>query len=595
MLPQRTSDRRSRILELPEIISGMLVLVVLLWEVCFEQPGSSDLQRAVFIRASHLVLCGLVWFNTATVFIHFLSELWHLRWPGRFVCLQLLVGVMASVAFGGGVWSFLPLWSFWVTLVCSLFMGAFALINLVSYRRAHHHRPGRMDHWSPPVLFFTYMVVLVIFSTLILLTPGATVAPISAVDAFFTCASASSITGLMCIDAAEVLSPLGKLVLLIDIQIGAVGVVTFSMLVLMMVGKRLAFSDSSALSGVLDMQNVNVIPALLKAVFGITFGAELIGAVCLYFLWLGRLDIPQENLVFYAVFHAVSAFCNAGITILPKGMQSSCMEQNYAVQGIMMLLMFIGTMGFGVYLEVINRLRSRLRGQPTPPHWSTSTWLAVRATLIVILLGTLGMGLLSLFEPSVHAGTTLPHIWEALWNSVSRSGGFNLTDLDSYGPVYKLFLCLMMFVGGNPAGTGGGVYAPVFALCVLEIFRVLRGAQDVELHSRRIARPTVERAMATVVLSSFWIAFTTMLLLLIETDIGNAPGGVVRVLLMEVSAFTTTGYDLSIVPVISPLSKIIVALNMLFGRVGMFTFMHLFVRRREPPPLRYPETRLPLS
>lgn len=123
-------------------------------------------------------------------------------------------------------------------------------------------------------------------------------------------------------------------------------------------------------------------------------------------------------------------------------------------------------------------------------------------TLITMLVGCLGMSLLGYWEPSLHGQNGGYGIWESL-NPIGRSAGFNLTDIAEYGIVYKLFLCVMMFVGGNPAGTGGGVYAPVVAICVLEVLRVLRGVQDVEIHNRRIARNTVDRALATVLLSIF--------------------------------------------------------------------------------------------
>ena len=139
------------------------------------------------------------------------------------------------------------------------------------------------------------------------------------------------------------------------------------------------------------------------------------------------------------------------------------------------------------------------------------------------------------------------------------------------------------------------MYAPVFALCLLEVYRVLRGKQDLEIHNRRIARNTVERAMATVMLSILWIVFTTLVLLLLEPAVANAPKGVVKVLFMEVSAYTTTGFELGALPLVSDLSKLLISVNMLFGRVGMFTFMLIFIRQKEPSPIRLPETRLPLT
>lgn len=593
---QNQKEHRCKLLELPELLSGILVLFVVLWEACFEGVANSPAVRDAFVGSSHLILCGLVWFNTLVVLLHFVTEWVRYGVPGRFLWVQLLVGIVASVIFYGGVWEVFGRWAFLPSLVCSFLLGGFSIGTLGVIIRARRSSPVKGgSRWSPAMRFFTYMVVLVLLSTLILLTPGATYKPISLVDALFTCASATSITGLTSVDVASTFTPLGKLVILLDIQVGAIGVMTFSYFVLMMVGKRLAVRDSMSVSGMLDQQGVNIVPALLRAVFFVTLIAEAVGAVCLYYLWKGAPGFPQDSLWGYAVFHAVSAFCNAGINIFPDGMEQVGVANSRAVQFVMILLVLLGMVGFGVYLEGITRLKARLQGKVSARRWSTNSWLVIRVMLIVMLVGTLGLTLLSAFEPSAHQSHGAFNLWESLWNAVGRSAGFALTDIGEYGPVYQLFLALLMFVGGNPAGTGGGVYAPVFALCLLEVLRVLRGKQDVEMHNRRIARNTVERAMATVVLSIFWIVFTTLLLLLLEPAVAQQPHGLVKMLFMEVSAYTTTGFELGALPQISDVSKLIITLNMLFGRVGMFTFMLIFIRQQEPSPIRLPETRLPLN
>ncbi len=596
MRTQSQKEHRNRVLELPELLSGMLVLFIVLWEACFEGAANSPAHRDAFVDGSHLMLCGLVWFNTLVVFLHLVSEWVRYGIPGRFLWVQLLVGIVASVIFYGGVWDLFGRWAFLASLMCSFLLGGFSIGTLGNIIRAHRTNPVRnSSQWSPAVRFFTYMVVLVLLSTLLLLTPGATNTPISPVDALFTCASATSITGLTTVDVASTFTPLGKMVIMLDIQVGAIGVMTFSYFVLMMVGKRLAVRDSMSVSGMLDQQGVNVVPSLLRAVFFVTVLAEAMGAVCLYCLWKDLPGFPQENLLGYAIFHAVSAFCNAGINIFPAGMEQVGVADCKSVQLVMILLVLAGTVGFGVYLEGLTRLKNKLPGKRGAKRWSTNSWLVMRVMLIVMLVGTVGLTLLSAFEPSAHHARGSFNMWESLWNAVGRSAGFALSDIGEYGPVYQLFLAFLMFVGGNPAGTGGGVYAPVFALCLLEVYRVLQGKQDLELHNRRIARNTVERAMATVVLSIFWIVFTTLLLLLLEPAIAQQPQGVVKLLFMEVSAYTTTGFDLGALAQISDVSKLLVALNMLFGRVGMFTFMLIFIRQQEPNPIRFPETRLPLN
>lgn len=592
-------ERHNRALELPEIISGGLVLLVTLWLLCFQKISQETAAEEFFrTQAFFRVLVSLVGTHAAMVVAHAVHELWLRRSLGRMLWLQLAVVLAAAVLFGAVLYN--PLTGaclFWPLVLAVLGISSFSLVRMGMYMRARRQSPvrGRAGSWSPSVTFFSYMLVFVVVSTLLLLTPGATHHPISFTQALFTCASASSITGLTCVNVAETFTPLGKSILLIDIQVGAVGVMTFTYFVLMMLGRRLAVRDSMNMSGVLDQQGVNVVPALLKAVFGVTLTAELAGAACLYFLWRGEPGIPQDHLWAYALFHSVSAFCNAGITLFPAGMSHAGVAGNYAAQGVMMALIIAGTLGFGVYLEGIQRVRARLAGKKPSKRWSTHSWLVMRVTLIVMLAGTVAYALLGAFEPSVHTTGVAHNTWEAAWNAVSRSAGFNLTDIDAYGPVYKAFMCLMMFVGGNPAGTGGGVFAPVVCLCVLEVWRVLRGAQDVEIHQRRISRVTIERAMATVVLSIIWIVFTTMLLLLLEPEIAASDKGFLKALFLEVSAYTTTGYDLDMATHLSPLSRLLITANMLFGRVGMFTFMLIFIKQRDPAPMRFPETRLPLS
>ena len=590
--------KQYRALELPEIISGMLVLGIVLWEACFEPKAEDEVSLRLFKEGIHLILCGLVWFNTLCVLTHCVARIVRRCTPSRYLCCQLFLGLLSSFVFSGGVWNFLPDFAYWVSLLLALIMGLFSVMNTVSYVRESRRslQQGKRRKWSPAVVFFSTMITFVLVSALVLSTPGAAAKPISFVDAFFTCASAASITGLTCIDISSTLNPLGKLVVLADFQVGAMGVMTFTYFVLLMLGRRLNMGDSTTLSSLLDQEGAQVIPMLLKAVFGVTACVELAGAALLYYVWQGNPAVPQDHLWFYAIFHSVSAFCNAGITLFPEGMAQTGIVSDYACQAVMLSLVMAGTLGFGVYLEGITRLKNKLTHKVVPPRWSTHSWLVIRVSGIVLVAGFIGLALLCWLEPSQHAHSWgFNVLWESLWNTVGRSAGFNLTDLSEYGPVYHIYMCVLMFVGGNPAGTGGGVFAPVVALCVLEIIRVLRGQQDVQIHQRRIARNTVERAMATVVLSIFWIIVTTMILLLAESDISRSEGGIIRMLFLEVSAYTTTGYSLISPAELSDFSKMLITVNMLFGRMGMFTFMLLFIKPKPPQAFRYPETRLPLN
>ncbi len=590
-------ERQYRALELPEIISGLLAMFVVLWEACFTDLATLTFEKNTFEEGLHVLLASVVCCNTLTVIIHFITKLIHKEPPGRFLWWQLVTGLAACGIFAAGMGKQLPDYTYLISIILSFIIGIYSVITIVAIVRARKKsgKAHTRSQWSPAVIFFTWMITFVLVSTILLLTPGATHKPITFTEAFFTCSSAISITGLTCVDVAGTFTALGKIVLLIDIQIGAMGVMTFSYFVLLMVGKKLAVRDRVAISALLDQQGVNIIPSLIKAVIFVTFSVEIIGTLLLYFLWKGAPGVPQDHLWFRALFHAVSAFCNAGIALFPQNMAEACVAHDKAVQGIMMLLTLAGTLGFSVYLEALTRMKNKLTGKRNPVRWSTHSWLVVRVTIIVMLAGTVGLAILGALEPSQHLSSADYNIWESIWNTIGRSAGFTITDISTYGQVYQLFLCLLMFVGGNPAGTGGGVFAPVFALCVLEVLRVLRGQPDLELHGRRIARNTVERAMATVVLSTFWIAASTMLLILLEPTLAQSANGFIKILFLEISAYTTTGYSICNPGELGEFSKLFICANMLFGRVGMFTFMLIFIKQKDPSPLRYPETRLPLT
>ncbi len=209
-----TSRRKHlKALELPEIISGLLVLFVVLWEACF-MPAEAGEEREAFFHATHLLLCGLVIVNTLVVTLHAFTVFWRTRIMSRALVWQLLIGMLASTVF---LWPVLgettpTAQNYFLSLLLSFIMGGFALVNLMARLRERKQGPlkGRSRPWSPAVTFFTSMLSFVLVSTLILLTPGAAQQQLSVPDAFFMSASATAITGLTTVDISSVLTPLAR-------------------------------------------------------------------------------------------------------------------------------------------------------------------------------------------------------------------------------------------------------------------------------------------------------------------------------------------------------------------------------------------------
>ncbi len=598
---EKQRERFYGIWMLPEMISCLLVFITLFWDVFFLRQVPKMMASASLLKTEFAMLACLVWLNSVIVFIRAIVYLRRERQLPRIVLWQLIVGLLSSVAFilyhsdltlFGDDAVFIA-----VGMSGCIGIGLFGLVNIRDYWRIRQEKTEKVktSAFSPAVIFFTTTFGFVVLSSLVLMTPAATYDSISLPDAFFLTASATTSTGLSSVDIPSTFTPLGKAILLIDIEMGTIGVMTFAYFVLMMVGKKLAIQDSANVSGLLDQEGLSIVPSLIKSVVLVTLISELIGALFLYMAWYDNPCIPDGHLWAYALFHSVSAFCCAGISLFPNNMAEACVAYDKVAQTIMMVVMLMGMLGFGVYLEGMTRLRKRFQGLKVLPRWSTHCWLAMRAMIVATIICALGLALLGIFEPSANEQSTVNTAWEALWNSVGRSAGFNISTVDNYGIGYKFFLILTMMVGGNPAGTGGGFFAPVLAICILEVIRVLRGKRDLEIHQRRISKTTVRRAMVTLAIGTAWLYFLTIVFIVMEPQISAQPNGFQLIMFEVASAFSTCGFSLGITSELSDASKILMGMNMIFGRVGVFTFMMLFVRQSEQKPLRYPETKLPLS
>lgn len=584
---------------LPEDVSGAIVLMVLLAVLCFKPMGMASVEAHAYLDVCFVALAAVVWLNAALLLLHGGSVMWAKSSPSRFFLIRFLVVLSGSCLFTLVLAGIVEPSLCWLCFLTSLLTGIFSLVSIGGYIRSLFPSACVSKHTArnSALFFLGSLLALVLVSSLILMTPGASLTPLTFTDSFFMSASASSNTGLACVPLMETFTWLGLAVLAIDMQLGAMGVMTFTYFVLLVIGRRLAMRDSMAMSSLLDQDDVSSVPALIRTVVLVSAVIELTGAAALYACWLGNPALPQDSvsLAGYALFHSVSTFCNSGLTLFPDSFAQEGIQTAYASQGVMMLIILGGTLGFGVYLEVLRRMGRWMNRERNPLRWSTHAWFVLRVTLVLTVSGTLGLMLLGAFEPASHASGVGEPLWDGLWNCIGRSTGINRVDLNDYGPLYKICMMLLMFIGGNPAGTGGGVFAPVFAICVLEIYRELRGERDILLYNRCLSRKTVQRAMCTLVLCFLWVVASTMLLLLLEPGVAAQPRGVLDMAFLSVSAFGTSGYSLSDPAGLSTLSKYLLCLSMIFGRMGMFTALLIFIIPRESSPLKYPETRLPLT
>lgn len=451
---------------------------------------------------------------------------------------------------------------------------------------------------KPGTLFVVSFLMVIISGTLMLKTPNATTAGISWLDAAFTSTSAVCVTGLIVVDTETAFTPQGQLAILILIQIGGLGMMTLTYFMVLMVGQGITLRDRARLGELFSDENLGSMGVFVAKVVAITLMIEIVGAVAIYQSWSG--DPPREGtLLWDAVFHSVSAFCNAGFSTFAAGLADPATATNRPSQAVVMLLIITGGLGFAVLSDLprltlfvfTGPLRRVFPHSRQLPRWQLThpvrlhTKLTLKTTAALLLFGT------AAFFFTERWGFSSGRVWEAVFSSVTaRTAGFNITDYAGYSFAGIVMMCALMFIGGSPGGTAGGVKTTTFAIAIGELGRLIRGHASLHIGNRRIARDVVERSTATIVLSMLWVTFSIILVSWANPDLDA-----VDVTFECFSAFGTVGLSRGITDNLAPFSKWVIIVTMFAGRVGLLTLVLTMVGNSRPRRYELPDARLPLN
>lgn len=427
---------------------------------------------------------------------------------------------------------------------------------------------------SPAKLVVYSFVLGISFGTLLLCLPRSTPPDrsIRVIDALFTATSALCVTGLVVVDTGKDFSFSGQLVILTLIQLGGLGIMTFSAAFALLTGLGLGLKDRSTLQSILGAERMGSIGKLVVSILIVTFLSESIGFILLVPTMLNKFGFPQG--VFHAMFHSVSAFCNAGFSLYSENLEGFYANIPFCL--VIMSLIVLGGLGFPVLIELLTPTAWRRPQRKIWKRFSVHTRLVVSTSLILILLGAVFI----YFNPTPVASPArngIERITASLFQSVTtRTAGFNTVRISSFGlPVILVMICLM-FVGASPASTGGGVKTTTLAVFLLKIRAMLRGHSHTEIWSRRIPFTVVETAGVVVFLAAGLIA-TSVLLLSMTED-----ASLCEIIFEEVSAFGTVGLSLGLTPKLTDAGKIVIIISMLVGRLGPITLvMSLAQPKRE--------------
>ncbi len=451
------------------------------------------------------------------------------------------------------------------------------------------HRTRRFLQKMPPaaLVIFSYFAAALIGTLLLTLPVASTGDGLSVIDGLFTATSGICVTGLVVIDTGTQLTTFGKTVLLILIQMGGLGVMTFSVFLFLFLGRGLGLRGRWIITETFTATPVPDIKSLLKAVFLFTVIVEAIGTILLFQFWRAEMDSNQA--LFTGLFHSVSAFCNAGFSFF------STSFMNYRGSALLnltiMILIVVGGIGFPVMYSFASRVRrwKEMRRVPLTLHLRIVVWTT--GTLILV-----GSALMFLLERS-HALEALPwheKIFASFFQSITaRTAGFNTLDIPMLGGATLFILILLMFVGASPGSCGGGIKTTSLAVMAAIFASKIRGKDSVSIFHRTIPEETVSRALSIFILAV--VTVTAGLVILLITQMGTiypSKEYFLAYLFEAVSAFGTVGLSMGVTPTLTTAGKAVIIVLMLLGRVGLLTVAYVVTRRERVTLFRYAEEKV---
>ncbi len=454
-----------------------------------------------------------------------------------------------------------------ITILISRVRKTNKLLNLISLK--------------PAQLVIVTFAAAIIAGTILLMLPAATVSGerTSFIDALFTATSATCVTGLIVKDTAAYFSMFGQVVILGLIQIGGLGIMTFSVSLALILGRRMNLQHEAIMSDVVEQSALAEVKNTIMYILRMTFILELLGALFLFFAWLGKTG-GVFNTFYYALFHSVSAFCNAGFSTFTANLVG--FREDIWTNAVICCLIISGGLGFTVIKDIQKYFRSRFDfSLKAKNNLKVQTKIVLITSLILVVLG----GAVLYFLEKDHAFSGLSEknkILSSLFQSVTaRTAGFNSCDIAGLSSASLFVMIGLMFIGGSPGSTAGGVKTTTLSVLWAVLISEIRGRENVEIGRRTIPPETIKKAVTMFFLSIILVGLFVSALLFMEKKM------FLDTLFEAVSAFGTVGLSTGLTGVLSGNGKLVVAILMFIGRLGPLTLGYAFLKRRVVPKYEY--------
>jgi len=433
--------------------------------------------------------------------------------------------------------------------------------------------PERPIMLKPAQIILLGYIAVILLGSFILLLPGMT-APgkdLTFIDAVFTSTSAICVTGLTVVDTATFFSIWGQIVILILIQCGGLGYMTLTTLIAIGLRRRIEYRDRLALKETFSLETPGGVVRFTLNVLKYTFTIEGIGFILLLFGFYGKCPLPKA--FFSAIFHSISAFCNAGFSLFSNNLEDYV--QSPLVSLTISFLIILGGIGFMVLKEIFDRNRSL----------SLHSKVVIRVTVVLLIVGMVFIFLFERNNPNTMGKLSLGgKVLASFFHAVTpRTAGYNTIRIGFMRPTSLFLIMFLMFIGASPGGTGGGIKTTTLALLLGVVRGVAQEKNQVEYFHRRIPPEVVYRATAQTVLPFILVFVVSLIMMSYQSE--NPVG----ILFEVISAFGTVGLSTGITASLFTFSKFLLIVMMYYGKVGLLGLAIYPVKKERKECILYPE------
>jgi len=404
----------------------------------------------------------------------------------------------------------------------------------------------------------------------------------SPLTALFTATSAVCVTGLIVVDTGTYFSSFGQGVILTLIQLGGLGYMAATTLLLLLIGRRLGLKDKLAIQQAMETAELANVKVLLISIISMVLFFELTGALCLMPTF--KEDFGVGRSLWLSIFHSISAFNNAGFSLFSDSLVGYA-EQAWPM-AVISALVIIGGIGYQVIMEAFMWARSKLMRKKVRTVFSLHFRIVTSTTLFLLALGTFAFLAIEFNNPDTLAGKDfgVQLLLAGFQSVVMRTAGFNSIDIGSMAMASLFVAIALMFVGASPGSTGGGIKTTTVRILLVSTYTALRGKEEVNCYQRQIPLPRVLKALSVVVASAISVV-------IIITCLSISDPGIpfIRLLFEVVSAFATVGLSTGITADLSTLGQLFIIATMYIGRVGILLLMSALLGDPSPTAIHFPE------